>query len=117
LPAEADDARAATVGDEERRDAAAGNQALEVAADSRRFAIGPDYVRSAGAARDLHHPVFGIGWRLPAERRMRDAERRAVGGKRFGILDPADRGAVTAGERETARDLVDELGLALEPRS
>jgi hypothetical protein len=114
LPAETDDPRGLAVADEQGRDAAAGNEALEIAPGRRRCPGCPLNMHAARAAHGLDHPVFRVGGRLPLERRVRYAKFGAIARQHLRILDAAYRPRAIACERENARDLVDEVRLPFE---
>src|SRR5690606_28978382 len=74
LPTEADEARIVSGGDEQRRDAVASYEALEIAARRQWAAARAANMAAAGPATGLRHPVMRVGGWRPRQGRMRDAE-------------------------------------------
>lgn len=105
---------AAAIGQEVQGEGAAGHPGLEVVARRGRTSRRRADMRTAAAACPLEEPSGTFGDRAGADRRMRDREAFAQGGKTERILEGCDRLGARAQQAMAASDLRDEVRRALE---
>src|SRR5512146_1746636 len=115
LLVDADDARAAAVGQEQGGQRPPRLEALEVRTGPGAATGGETHLRPARASGVLHEPPRRASRRLPPDPRMADAEPVEQAEEASGVTHGGDDGRIVAVEPPAGGELCEQLGPAREP--